>query len=223
MEGLLGLRLGDDSSSYLTRLTLRLYPTGTSLDQRPWSCTAIHRQYADSPKTKVCCEMPPQNDLESEYAPYKLLFEGMHPRTRDCDPRAYFRAKLAGLRQLHECLLADDEYATERQGVLDDIILPARYPPSMLPVLLVGSIGGIAGIVYGLTTAKWTWVAGALPVAIYSLWALHGFRKHHAWLNAISKDDRVDIINYLRDSELIDENEVSTLMSRLDTEFTNAT
>ena len=167
--------------------------------------------------------MPPKNEHESEYAAYKLLFEGMHPRTRDCDPRAYFRAKLTGLRQAHGSLLTDDEYATERQDVFDTIILPARYPPSMFPSLVVTIIAGVAATVYGLATGKWVSVAGGLPVLIYAFWSLRDFRKHHAWLNAIPKSDRLDIINYLRDSELIDDNEASTLMSRLDTEYTNAT
>lgn len=166
--------------------------------------------------------MPTRNEDDSETTAYSLLFQGMHPRVRDCDPCAYFRAKLAGLRQARESLLTDDEYAAERQGVFDTIVSPARYPPLMFPLLMAAIIGGVAATSYGLAAGQWGWVGDALPATVYALWSLQGFRKHHAWLNAIPHAHRTDIINCLRDAELIDDDEASGLLSRLDAALTKA-
>jgi hypothetical protein len=165
--------------------------------------------------------MPPANDHKQEEAAYKLLSEGMHPSTRDCDPRAYFRAKLVGLRKARESLLTDDEYAAERQEVLCAIILPARYPRFEFPILIMIIIGGVAATVYGLATVNVGWVVAPLAVTAYALWSLHGFRRHHAWLNAMSHSQRADVIRYLRDCELIEGNEASNLLSSLEKDSTN--
>lgn len=165
--------------------------------------------------------MPPANDQNQVETAYNLLFEGMHPSTRDCDPRAYFRAKLVGLRKARESLLTDDEYAAERQEVLCAIILPARYQRFEYSLFITTIIGGVAGTVYGLATVNMGWVVAALAVTVYALWSLHGFRKHHAWLNAMSRSQRADVIRYLRDCELIEGNEASSLLSNLEKESTN--
>ena len=91
------------------------------------------------------------------------MFQGMHPRVRDCDPRAYFRAKLASLRAAHKTLLTDDEYAAQREEVFQTIVGPNPVPRLMLAILLVTMIGGIAATTYGVSTGNWVFVAGGVP------------------------------------------------------------
>jgi len=159
----------------------------------------------------------------SEDTAYRLILQGMYPRARGCDPRAYFRAKLASLREARKTLLTDVEYAAEREEVFKTIVALAPIPTWLLAVSFVTILGEIAATIYGASTGKWVWVAGAVPPTAYAIWSLNGFRKHHAWLNALSRAQRADIIDYLRGIGLLDEKEASRLFSELENSLRSPT
>jgi len=147
---------------------------------------------------------------------HSLMFQKMQPQVRECDPRAYFRARLSSLKEAREILLVEEEYAEERQEVFKSIVRPHKHPPLIYPVLLFFIAGGFIGTGYGLYIEEASMVVGFVPATLYAIWLLRGQQRHYRWLHSFSIEQRTEIIDYLKNSHLIDESEQRQMLSELD-------
>ncbi|MEQ9068731.1 MAG: hypothetical protein RLO18_18485 [Gimesia chilikensis] len=156
-----------------------------------------------------------QNEADREEMGYHLMFQQMYPQVRNCDPRAYFRAKLTNHRKALEVLLTEEEYLEECQRIFKEIIDPDKRDLIMNLILLFFIFAGVTGIAYGFYTQNWGFIC-LVPSTLVSLWFLRGQRRYYYWLNSLTFHQRAEFIDYLRSSHLIDDTEQNQMRSRLE-------
>lgn len=162
-----------------------------------------------------------QNEKSSKDIGYSLMFQKMHPQVRECDPRAYFRARLSSLKEAREALLTEEEYEEERLDVFKEIVRPHKHSPFIYPMLLFFIAVGFIGTSYGIYIKEAGMIVGFVPSTLYAVWALHRQQKHYRWLHSFSLEVRTEIIDYLKSSHLIDDREQRQMLAELDAQQEN--
>ncbi|WP_182871491.1 hypothetical protein [Stieleria mannarensis] len=153
---------------------------------------------------------------DDESKAYCYLLGGVFPRVRDCDPKAYYRARFAALKTARDSLLSEEEYQADRQELVDTLTNPPSYPPGVPTILFVSIFVGIAWLVYAFTILESVHFVGGGALTVLGLWMLHGYRTHFAWLRSLSIAQRIDIVEYLHTSNLLTDDDAREIRATLD-------
>jgi len=157
-----------------------------------------------------------ERDRDSDEEAYGHLLAGAFPRVRDCDPKAYYRARLSALIRARGSILSDDEYEAERKELIDSLILGPRYPSGTPTVLFVCITGGLVWLVFAFIRQELAHFVGGGTLAAAGLWMLQGYRTHFAWLRSFSRAQRIDIVEYLRNANLMEDDEANVVIHALE-------
>ncbi len=143
------------------------------------------------------------------------------PRLTVTAPSEACAQNLEELRAARSAALTEEEYAELRAEMLDEIVSFPKMYGRVRGVLALACFACVAFILYGLATHKYDFVWDPiLPLLVAALiWWCQG--RAYAAKRALSRTDRLSIVDELAKRNLISSDEFATMRAKIERLFAN--